>query len=480
MEPAAPATALGALISGRYRLGPRIGAGGHGAVFAATHIWTGRPVAVKLLLPTAAASPIALERFLREARVTGELRHPNVVDVLDMGMDGDRAFLVLELLRGETLADRLARGPLAPAEVFAVMAPILRALAALHAIDVVHRDVKPDNVFLSMDTDGSVVPKLLDFGISKRLDGASDRVTQTGGLVGTPDYMSPEQVEGERVGPASDQWSVGVVMFEALAGRRPYPEGALAKVLAAIATKPPARLADLEGEVPDDLARLVDRTLSRDPAARFESVGALLAALEAVADAHGWTERDVPAVEARAVPEAPASRAVDAHAETASIEAASTEAASIEAAQLEPTPAERPTRRRPSPLAWAVGAIVGGLIVVGAWLATQPDAPPPTTLEPPPLASVPPPAEPDATEEAPRLNEATPAPLPAAEAPTPASPTEPAATRRARRAPSRATAPAREATAPEDPAPDEPPTAQAADEAAPAATGANGAPIIVD
>lgn len=212
---------VGTTLDGRYVLGPILGRGGMGVVYAAEHTLTGRRVAVKLVRPELADDPRYGDRLFREARAAAALEHPNVVDVLDMGtLEDGGLYLVLERLEGRDLADELeAQGPLPVARVLAIAEPVLDALEALHAAGIVHRDLKPSNVFLARR--GSVEqPKLLDFGIAKLHGGGK---TTTGRILGTPWYMSPEQAAGDAtVGPEADVWAVGAMLFECLTGRLPF------------------------------------------------------------------------------------------------------------------------------------------------------------------------------------------------------------------------------------------------------------------
>ncbi|MCA9611087.1 MAG: serine/threonine protein kinase, partial [Myxococcales bacterium] len=183
---------LGRIIADRYQLDRVIGRGGMGVVYGGQHTWTERPVAVKLLHSAFADDPTLLKRFFREAKLTAKLRHPNVVEILDMGEDEDgSSFIVLELLEGRSLKailDGVSR--LDVGRAFEILYPVMDALAAAHDLGIVHRDVKPDNVFLAQGFRGSEVPKLLDFGVAKALEGTT-MMTAAGTTLGTPLYMAP-------------------------------------------------------------------------------------------------------------------------------------------------------------------------------------------------------------------------------------------------------------------------------------------------
>ncbi len=262
---------MGTTLAGKYRLDRIIGRGGVGTVFAGAHAWTGRDVAVKLLHGSHAQDRVTVERFLTEARAAAALRHPNVVEVLDMGMDDDgTAYMVLEYLEGESLARRLQRvRRLSPDEATSILLPVMDALADAHDAGIVHRDIKPENVFIALDPKRRPLPKLLDFGIAKMLASVSSHLTRAGSVVGTAGYMSPEQADGRSaIGPASDIWSMGVLFFECLTGAPPFAAESPTATLVAILTTSPPPLLRAAPNVPPQLAHAIDRALSRAPAGR--------------------------------------------------------------------------------------------------------------------------------------------------------------------------------------------------------------------
>ncbi len=272
---------IGTTLAGKYRLDRILGQGGMGTVFAGVHEWTSRQVAVKMLNADLAADDVTAQRFLQEARAAAGLEHPNVVDVLDMGQAEDGAvYLVLELLVGESLADQIVRGPMSVQATLSHLLPVIDALGSAHKHGIVHRDLKPDNIFLSITPQGRVIPKLLDFGIVKV---AGDKATKTkvGFIVGTPEYMSPEQAQGKAdIGPSSDVWSMGVVLFECLTGQLPFQAETQTGVLVAVVTQRAPSVRTLGVEVPRAIAAVVDRALSVEPEARFPDAAALGQALE--------------------------------------------------------------------------------------------------------------------------------------------------------------------------------------------------------
>jgi serine/threonine protein kinase len=269
---------VGRVVAEKYRLLRVLGVGGHGAVFEALHEWTNRRVALKVLLGAAAAGPAATERFLREARTAGGVRHEAIVQVLDMGRDDalDGLYLVVEFLDGEDLRARLRdEGHLAPQTAVDLMLPVMRALAAAHAAGVVHRDVKPANLFLARNGDGSVSPKLIDFGVSRHLarDADGGPLTLTGSPVGTPEYMSPEQARGSAdLDARSDVWSVAVVLYEMLSGARPFQGTSYNALMFRVALEPPVPLRELAPSLPVDLAAAVHRGLEKSPDDRFPTM----------------------------------------------------------------------------------------------------------------------------------------------------------------------------------------------------------------
>jgi serine/threonine-protein kinase len=278
--------APGDLLAHRYRLTRLIGEGAMGVVWAAQHERTAAPVAVKLIRPAGGTSAELRDRLLREARACGRIRHRNVVEIHDAGeTDAGDAFLVMELLEGEPLADLLARQPtLAPRLAAAIGAQIADGLAAAHAAGVVHRDLKPDNVFLRRDAERAVpAVVLLDFGVSKVLS-ADAKSTATGSVFGSPAYMSPEQARASKTADhRTDLWSLGVVLFEALAGRRPFEADTAFAVVAEILTSPVPSLADADPSIDPRLSALVARCLDRDPARRPASADEVARELRAIA-----------------------------------------------------------------------------------------------------------------------------------------------------------------------------------------------------
>ena len=274
----------GAELEGRYRILRRLGEGGMGAVYEAEHTALGRRVAIKVLHAHVAKMPDAVKRFAREARAAAEIGHPNIVEVFDTGTYLGEPFLVMELLRGETLADRLARPELVPCEeACRIIGYVLSALAAAHAKGIIHRDLKPENVFL-LEGDGKQSVKLLDFGVSKfrRVSATLDQTTQEGIPVGTPAYMAPEQWMGRRdIDHRADLFAVGVMLYELLTGGLPYEGANQGELFLEIVrgSSLPVGPSLLEDDVPEGLDAAVLRALDRERERRFSSARDFLDAL---------------------------------------------------------------------------------------------------------------------------------------------------------------------------------------------------------
>ncbi|MEZ4335611.1 MAG: serine/threonine-protein kinase [Sandaracinaceae bacterium] len=279
---------LGRTLAGRYRLDRTLGKGGMGVVYAGEDTELGRPVAVKVLLPELIESAELLARFFQEARTAAALSHPHVIDVYDLGEDDGLAYIVMELLEGESLETRLRReGRLRADALLPILLPVIEALGVAHERGIIHRDLKPENVFIARTPNGEETPKLLDFGIAKLLEGGVVQ-TQAGAMLGTPGYMSPEQMRG--VGDltaASDVWGVGVILFRALAGRLPFETDGHnpMNLLMTMMMNDAPRLCDVAPDVPEALGAAVDLALKRSPETRHRDMHELREALvEAVAD----------------------------------------------------------------------------------------------------------------------------------------------------------------------------------------------------
>jgi len=276
------------MVGGKYRLERVLGTGAVGTVYGAVHQWTNREVAVKLLHEQVGDDAMTRQRFLREAQVAAGLKHPNVVDVLDMGDEDGKVYLVMEMLEGESLEARREReGKLSAGEALGLLLPVMDALERAHATGIVHRDLKPDNIFLHRG-EGGLVPKVLDFGIAKRLAATDGLQTAVGTVLGTPQYMSPEQAAAEsNVGPTSDIWSIGVVLFELLTGRPPFEGKTRAALMFAIVSGDAPPCASVDPSVPAEVGKAIDRALRNKADERYASMRELADALREAARRDG-------------------------------------------------------------------------------------------------------------------------------------------------------------------------------------------------
>jgi eukaryotic-like serine/threonine-protein kinase len=275
----------GRVIADRYRLVRELGRGAVGSVWLAQHQVLGSYAAVKLIHAEMALHPEARRRFFREAQLAAQLESTHVVRVLDAGeavVGSERQpFIVMELLKGETLEARLARqGALSPRETAGWIAHVCRALGEAHERGLIHRDVKPANVFVARGRpDEEPVAKVLDFGVAKLPDvlSARDERTKTGALLGTPYYMSPEQAQGRRdIDHRSDLWSVGVMAFECITGSRPFGARALGPLIALVMAAPiPKASTKASQPLSPAIDAFVERALCRDPEQRFQSAAEL-------------------------------------------------------------------------------------------------------------------------------------------------------------------------------------------------------------
>lgn len=264
-----------ALIGGRYRLETQVGAGGMSTVHRALDEKLNRPVAVKLMHRATAADSDQLERFRREAKAVARLSHPHLVAVIDAGDDDGRPFIVFEFIGGETLKARIRRnGRLDVAESVAFAIEIARALDCAHSAGIIHRDVKPQNVLI--DTEGRA--RVTDFGIARTMD--EHGLTADGRVIGTTDYVSPEQALGEQVGAASDVYSVGVVLFEMLTGGVPFTGDSPVAVAMCHVRDPMPDVRAKRPEVSATLASIIDKATAKDLDQRYATMADLTGDLE--------------------------------------------------------------------------------------------------------------------------------------------------------------------------------------------------------
>jgi serine/threonine-protein kinase len=273
---------------GNYRILKKLGEGGMGAVYLAEHASIGRKAAVKVLLPQYSSHPEIVQRFFNEARSTGLIRHPGLVDIFDFGqLANGCAYLAMEFLDGESLSSRLARErQLAPELVLALGRQVASAVGAAHAQNIIHRDLKPDNIFLTPDADmpSGIRVKVLDFGIAKLSgDPASSVRTATSVVMGTPPYMSPEQCRGAgRVDHRSDIYSLGCILFEMACGRTPFIGEGSGDLMGMHLRDAPPSPRSLRSDLPDAIDGLILRTLEKNPDQRQQSMALLIQEIDAI------------------------------------------------------------------------------------------------------------------------------------------------------------------------------------------------------
>ncbi|MBL9102206.1 MAG: protein kinase [Myxococcales bacterium] len=282
---------IGRVIAGRYRVVELLGEGGMGAVYAAEHLTLRKQVAVKTIRAEFAANSQADQRFAREALATGSLDHPHVASAIDYGhLEDGGAYLVTQLVRGESLAKRLRRGPLAWQEACELAAQVADALAAAHAAGIVHRDLKPDNILLERRHDGSLHAKVVDFGIARvsgahggAVGDASQPITRMGAVIGTPGYMAPEQATGGKIDERVDLYALGVIVWECCAGQPLWdPESVSEGLIGQLTRAAPSLYPDL---APEPVAKLVTTLLARAPGDRPASALVVRDALRGLAAA---------------------------------------------------------------------------------------------------------------------------------------------------------------------------------------------------
>jgi len=359
---------VGQLIGERYQVERRLGQGGMGEVYLARHVLMGRPCALKVMNQALSQDPDAVSRFNREATNASRISHPNVCTVYDFGLTPDGlVYLAMEFVEGRALSQLLDdTGPLPVQRAAELVAQCAHGLQVAHDLGIVHRDLKPDNIMVTPGKDREIV-KLVDFGIAKAAEtGSGQRVTRTGFVVGTPEYMAPEQLAGDPLDGRSDQYGLALVFYRAITGVLPFEGTSLQETLVKRLTDPPRPLAIARPDVPfpRGLQGVMDRALARDPEARYPTVTGFADAVSAI------TRGD--AVATRPLARAPAAAAM-------------------------PLPPTRQTSREPARagLPFLV-ATVATIAVVAAWVSLGPDPEAPVPTPPPAAvpASLPPAAAP--------------------------------------------------------------------------------------
>jgi len=394
-----PSLQPGTVLAGRYAIERLIGEGGMGEVYLARHQTIDKQLAVKLLAPERARKPRTVSRFLQEAKAASKIRHEHIVDITDFGEVDGLAFFVMEYLDGEDLSVIVKReGRLPWDRVKAITIQILEGLGAAHDVGIVHRDVKPHNCFITPRERNPDFVKIIDFGIAKLRDGQSEeQLTQTGAIMGTADYMSPEQGQGMELDGRSDLYSVGVILYRMLTGRVPFKAGnPMATVYQHVHTPatPPSEACP-EAGLGAQVDALVLKALAKDPDERFDSAAAFIEALKEIDDASAgppgaWSPAKLGAIGGAIALAGALAAWVALREEPNTDPAPATPAvASASAPAAVPVPEASPETPAPKPPAAAAPAAEAP--------EPEPEPEPAAAAEPPPAADPPPPPEPAAT-----------------------------------------------------------------------------------
>jgi eukaryotic-like serine/threonine-protein kinase len=282
------ATLTGKVLDERYQVGGRLGEGGMSYVYRAVDAENGEQVALKILLPRLSRDPAAVERLRREATIATRLSHANVCPILRLGETADRMiYLVMPYLEGEPLSDRETRdGPLPLPEGLSILVQACHGLEHAHELGIVHRDLKPENIMLVPEAEGAVRAVVMDFGLAKQRRAGPElaKLTATGIVLGTPEFMSPEQIRGKVLDGRSDVYALGIVAFELFTGQLPFSGKSAQETMIARLRGSPRRLRSIREELPGKLEAVIDRCLALDPADRFQNMSALGHAFETVTE----------------------------------------------------------------------------------------------------------------------------------------------------------------------------------------------------
>jgi len=386
--------APGTVVAGRYRLDRVLGQGGMGVVWAATHTITRRGVAMKFLKGPAHARPEMRRRFLREARAAATVQHPSVVEVHDVfELDDETPVMVMDLLVGETLAQRIAsQGPLSIQQTASILLPVVSAVGTAHSRGVVHRDLKPENIFLAENEEGETEVKVLDFGIAKLANLEGEAVTQsqltgTGSMLGTPCYSAPEQLFGERlIDHRADVWALGVVLYECLSNQLPVYGENLGQILKMLTSGEILPLEKLVPDLPGDVLSLVGRMLSRSLDVRPKDMREVLTTLQRYSNlsvrSFGNAKSQPPAVEQH--PSGGSRRATPVHSKESETVVASamktTPEAGLDTASPHAVSQDASPRSRRKVVVLAGAAFAAGLVAMIGWRLGHTRDPAPTSV----------------------------------------------------------------------------------------------------
>ncbi|RYE92395.1 MAG: serine/threonine protein kinase, partial [Myxococcales bacterium] len=259
---------IGTTVAGRYLIERVLGEGGMATVYGARHKLVDRACAVKIMNPALARDRVVRERFRREAKAAQKLAHPNIIEIFDHGDTEDgTSYLVMELLRGESLADSLAHSGLPFDRVLSLTIQMARALSRAHDFEVVHRDLKPENIFISIAADGSELVKLLDFGIARSMHD-TQRLTGVGEVFGTPQYMAPERITSIEAGPPADLYALGIILYEMITGQLPFDAPDIPSFFVKHLKEAPPKIRQKYPDVPEVIESLIERLMAKDPKQR--------------------------------------------------------------------------------------------------------------------------------------------------------------------------------------------------------------------
>jgi serine/threonine-protein kinase len=365
---------IGRVIADRYLILARLGEGGMGRVYAAEHVKMNRQCAIKVMNPSLMNDAESSTRFAREASNAARILHPNVAAVFDFGESDKTVYLVMEYVDGEPLSDMLAReGALAPRRAIDIARQIADGLSAAHELGLIHRDLKPDNVIVTRKRDGKEIAKVVDFGIAKAVsDSPQDALTRSGLVIGTPEFMSPEQLLGDPVDARTDIYSLGCMLFQMLSGTKPFDADSREQMIRRRLHEPPPHVRDIVSSVPKRVDTLIAHMLARSPNERVSTAAEVSASLDPALVMSGW---DVDVVSAP-------------HVAVRSGRGAPTVTRAAADLGMQPTMVMK--IKRPSAGRVAIGAVIGSVLVFGGmYLWRQQQADIESATRAPAVASVP-------------------------------------------------------------------------------------------